>query len=386
MSFAGRSFLPFGTGLLRRPVVLALGVTAGLLSVMVLIQPAFGFQIAVAIDGPTKFAVGNGVPFTVDLTLTDAEVLEATVTADLTGPAGFSRTVVGIPIGPDGVVFGPILSTPTADTSIGGKATHQDIFSGFSGIGYAYGYQSTTSSGKITLAGKLNLPATAPAGTYTLKFTVNNGAGPGSPQSAEVTLTVVGSRVTTLPVGWSTFSIPIGAQNGKFFVDATATLDKSTQDGLVDPTKVTIAYKFDAAAATPTFDQIVLGTSTNTLTPTEAVLVKASVSVDATLIFQTAQTGPPSRTLSKGWNLVGLAVPEDTTTKQVDLALISAKETSAGLTGYTIVVSPSINPDSFVWTKAESATGVDLTISRGYWVFMENQDVLAGFSTTPVKP
>ena len=48
------------------------------------------------------------------------------------------------------------------------------------------------------------------------------------------------------------------------------------------------------------------------------------------------------------------------------------------------MVSPTINTDPFFLTFP--VIGQDLTRSRGYWAFMENDDTLAGFSTTPVGP
>ncbi len=102
------------------------------------------------------------------------------------------------------------------------------------------------------------------------------------------------------------------------------------------------------------------------------------------MIVEDAQTNPPSRLLSTGWNLVGLAVPLDVATMDATDGLVSVFETGGGLTGYTIVVSPTINPDPFILTRPLAAQ--DLTRSRGYWVFMENDDTLAGFSTTPVNP
>ena len=85
-------------------------------------------------------------------------------------------------------------------------------------------------------------------------------------------------------------------------------------------------------------------------------------------------------------NLFGLAVPLDQTTMDAKAALISVDESgaTAASDGYSIVVSPSINPDPFILTRPLAAQ--DLTRSRGYWVFMQNDDTLAGFSTTPVDP
>ena len=373
----------------RLPAVLL--VTAAVMIALVLLpRAALGFQLSVAIDGPTSFVAGNDVPFVVTLQLDLDELFGASVTADLAGPEGFSRTIAGIPVGPDGLSFGPIQSsTPTTDVSMSGDITHASVAANVF-TGYGDGYQGLVANASMTIDGTLSLPADAPSGEYTLAFTVDNGSLPGSHETASVILTIRPSLITALPEGWSTYSIPIAAENGKFF--ATADLGNGAQDGLVDPNKVTTAFRFDAA--TETFKRIVT-TVTNAalevansvpLQPTEAVLVNSNASHNATLIFEDAQTNLPSRTLSATWNLVGLAVPLGMTTMQVDEALISVGKATGDLTGYTIVVSPAINPDPFVWTPLESPAGYVLTRSHGYWVSMQNQGILAGFSTTPVDP
>ena len=349
-----------------------------------------GFGLSVSVDGSgagsDEFALGNDVPFTVNLTLEKDEVLGATVTADVSGPGGFSRSFVGIPLGPDTVTFGPATPTfdvkvveasTTPDTTIQGTVTFDNVETLF--VGYGFGYAGTVTPASITIDGVLKLPSSAIAGTYTLTITVDNGVGVDSPQTEVVTLILLPTLIVSIPSGWSTYSIPIAAENSKFF--ASSGLGTGAQDGLVDPAKVTVAYKFDAAAAAPLFVQVVTGTI---LSPTEAVLVKSSVSHNATLIVQDAQTSPPSRLLSAGWNLFSLAVPLDQTTMDAKGALISVNETAASDPGYQIVVSPTINPDPFILTRPLAAQ--DLTRSRGYWVFMKNADTLAGFSTTPVDP
>ncbi|MDA0798040.1 MAG: hypothetical protein O2826_02680 [Chloroflexi bacterium] len=160
----------------------------------------------------------------------------------------------------------------------------------------------------------------------------------------------------------------------------------------MDPANVEIAYRFDSV--TQKFRQVVTTVTDAAnqiansvpLLPLEVVLVKSNAAHAAVLIFETSVTNPPNTTLSAGWNTIGLAVPLGTATKQLDQALVSANSDPSGGVGYTIVVSPSINPDSFVWTRGESAIGVDLARFLGYWVFMENADELAGFSSTPVNP
>ena len=358
-----------------------------------------GFGLSVSVDGTgtgsDEFALGNDVPFTVTLLLEVDEVLASTVTMDIAGPGGFNRSITDIPIGKANETFGPStptfdvavsVSTPVADTKITGTVLHGSILTeeDVPFAGYGFGYKGLVNNASITIDGVLKLPAAAIAGTYTLTITVDNGVGVNSPQSEVVTLILLPTLIVSIPSGWSTYSIPIAAENSKFFVSTG--LGTGAQDGLVDPTNVTIAYKFDAAATTPVFVQVVTGTI---LSPTEAVLVNSSASHNATLIVQDAQTNPPSRLLSTGWNLFGLAVPLDTTTMDAADALISVNELSSGASdGYAIVVSPTINADAFFIVR--NAAGVlpaqNLTRSRGYWVFMENDDTLAGFSTTPVDP
>lgn len=182
-----------------------------------------------------------------------------------------------------------------------------------------------------------------------------------------------------LPAGWSTFSIPISAQDSSFFTTSPRRVDRAP-DGLVDPKEVEVAFRFNAASQM--FEQIVGG---NKLSPTEAVLVKSRGTHRPFLFINQGQTNPPSRLLSAGWNLVGLAAPLDTVSMPVDQALISVQENPQGLVGYTQVLSPSINPEAFVWIRGQDQPP-RLARWRGYWVFMRNAGPLAGFSTTPVQP
>ncbi len=380
----------------RVPVAL---LVSGLVVAALLLLPSnvAGFGLFVSVEGSgagsDEFAVGNDVPFTVSLNLVLDEVLGATVTADLDGPGGFSRSFVGIPLGPDGVTFGPSTptfdvkvveaSTTTPDTTIEGTVTHDSVGTVF--VGYGFGYKGTATPASITIDGLLGLPANAPSGDYTLKITVDNDDGEPA-KVVTVTLTVLPSLKTTLQAGWRTFSIPIRAEgsttNGRFY--ATANLGTAVQNGLVDPDQVEQAFRFNAA--TQLFELIVIGEASNdaALLPTEAIYVESKSAHGATLIFEDGQSGPPSRAVSAGWNLFGLAVPRDQTTMDAKAALISLLVAPGGGDGYTIVVSPSINPDPFILTFPLATQ--DLTRSRGYWVFMENADTLAGFSTTPVEP
>ena len=393
----------------RLPISIAV---SALVVVVLLLLPnnVAGFGLKVTVEGTgalgNEFALGNEVPFTINLVLDLKEVLSSTVTMDISGPDGFERGITGIPLGgklPGGATsaadqqttFGPStetadvavsVSTPVADTTISGTVTHVGVLTEFDQpfAGYGFGYKATVNNASITVDGVLILPSGATAGTYVLSITVDNDPTKGPSQTQSVTLIFLPSAVATLEgLGkWSTFSIPVTAKNPKIITENG--LGTAEQDGLLNEAELAIVWKYDASITD--WVSVVKGTATNILLPTDAVLVRASDtvgSVGATLIFSPERTNPPQRPLTAGWNLFGLAVPPASTTMDAAEALISVKETAGGLPGYSIVVSPSINDDPFILTRPLAAQ--DLTTFRGYWVFMENDDTLAGFSTTPVE-
>jgi len=124
------------------------------------------------------------------------------------------------------------------------------------------------------------------------------------------------------------------------------------------------------------------------------------------------QPGIPSLPVYEGWNLVGLAVsPPQDPWMPVSDALISVEEVLAdGVRGYIIVASPRQYVETEVeYACAECCCGIDydwyfgqeswqflrhglepegeipnMTIGGAYWMFMERDDILAGFSSTPL--
>ena len=211
----------------------------------------------------------------------------------------------------------------------------------------------------------------AMAGAVTFGF----GRGQSSPMAVEE-----GAQYTlglALQDGWISFSIPIFAQNIKFFA-SPATINSNAQDGLTDASKVLVAYRFDSA--TQVWRQIVSG---DTSAPLEGVLVKSTESHRATVIVNTSQTSRPTRTLASGWNLIGLAPLLRDTTMPADVALVDESGNILGQVGSTRIVSPSISAVSVSWTRGDSNIP-SLQRWRAYWVFIEGSETLAGFSSTPV--
>jgi hypothetical protein len=156
------------------------------------------------------------------------------------------------------------------------------------------------------------------------------------------------------------------------------TIGTTAQDGLFNSQHVAIAYKFDGNTQT-----WVLVTASTTLAPLEALMLQANQSTNLTLIYNPANSGAPNRVLGKGWNLVGVAVPPETTSQPVDQALLSVYQTASGEWGYETVVSPGgLNQPAFLWTRGQPAP--PMLRWRGYWVLMANADTLEGSSTTPL--
>ena len=404
----------------RLPISVAVSALV-VAALLLLPDDVAGFGLSVSVGGSgddaDEFALGNNVPFKVSISVENDEVLSGTATVDMkiTGPtgSGFTRTISGIPLGgtiPPGATtavdqvttFGAStatadvavsVSTPVADTTISGDVIHVDILTEFDipFAGYGFGFKGLVKPSIISIEGTLSLPAVATAGVYTLEITVDNDPSEGAAKTVTVELTILPSVITTLTTGWSAFSIPVRAKglNGRVF--ATANIGTAAQNGLLDPDDVDQAFRFDDT--TQTFREVIIGLAADTATqvkndtlllPTEAVLVFSNANHDVTLIYEDGPTGPPSRPVSAAWNLVSLALPPAATqTLDAKEALLSLFESPDGKTGYSIVVSPAIDPDPFILFRPLLAK--DLATFRGYWVFMENADIIAGFSSTPVE-
>jgi len=78
---------------------------------------------------------------------------------------------------------------------------------------------------------------------------------------------------------------------------------------------------------------------------------------------------PPSRPLTAGWNLIGLASLED----------MLVEDAFFSLAGEGQVVSPTGNE-----SPGAVLAGDLVYVGESYWVYMLSERTLAGFTTTPV--
>jgi len=180
------------------------------------------------------------------------------------------------------------------------------------------------------------------------------------------------SRVVSLSVGWNTLSTPI-------ILDVSG----NTVDEVVDSAKITIAYWYDTndTDADGTYwEQVTTGYQ---LEPCDAIYIKMNATDSVLLKYNATDLSTPTKDLYAGWNLIGLANLE---TKHVDDAVQSVANTSTNLPGYSQVVSPSMNSADWTYSSGQSYTNQDMLVGEGYWIYMQNDCTLAGFTITPLQP
>jgi parallel beta-helix repeat protein len=180
------------------------------------------------------------------------------------------------------------------------------------------------------------------------------------------------SRAINLNVGWNTLSAPI-------------ILDESTDTvgEVVDLDKVTIAYWYDAADADDDDSYWEQVTADYTLAPCDAIYIKMNATDSVLLKYNAVDISLPTRQLYAGWNLIGLASLD---TKHVDDAVQSVANTPENLPGYSQVISPSMNSEDWTFSYGQSYTDEDMLVGEGYWIYMQNDCTLVGFTVTPIEP
>ncbi len=177
----------------------------------------------------------------------------------------------------------------------------------------------------------------------------------------------------TLPAGWNLLSTPI-----KLDADSD-TLEQIFGESLEN---IEVSWRWNTQS-----QQFEVPTGYQ-LSPLEAVYLKVSSNTSAVAEFIPSQqiSELPSRELQTGLNLIGIAEAWEAgefPALPLDDALISIAEAEGGLTGYTMVVSPSHNQPG--WDYSLGGEIQDLLPYEGYWVVMGNAATLYGSSTTPIQ-
>ena len=164
--------------------------------------------------------------------------------------------------------------------------------------------------------------------------------------------------------GWNTFSAPI-------FLDDEADIWEELHS--LAELDYSVAYRFDSD-----IQEFVPLTTTDdyAISPGEGFFIKMNDVGCLAILYSTEENlTPPSRPLTAGWNLIGLASLED---MNVDDAFASIA-TAPGLAGYSQVVSPIGNI-----TPGPVLTDGIIYVGESYWVYMLGARTLAGFTMTPV--
>ena len=317
----------------------------------------------------------------------DGNTVDGEASASATGMVGGDRVDTGI----------LVLGLDLGILSRGSDATFNNIHNGYVGLPYYYEEEEYEPYAFYNWWGDASGPSGLGPGTGSpVSGTMNYE--PWLTQPADVVLETgksyfgleIGSpniggdgNRTGLKPGWNTLSFPLALENNTWqaVTRAGAGLNYS------------VAWTWDAGS-----QRWVQMTATSKINPLDAVYIRMNEYDRLPVAISPEITSPPKKMLRAGWNLVGPAYdlengpigdpylwwgePYGTPVWE---ALISAEETPAGLTGYNIVVSPSINPEAWVYTwESYWDNGYDMDATCGYWVYMKNPVELAGFSSTPL--
>ena len=92
----------------------------------------------------------------------------------------------------------------------------------------------------------------------------------------------------------------------------------------------------------------------------------------------------PTRTVNAGWDLISANPLFNNEGLKVSDATSSIKLTPAGTPGYTQVISPVVKgQNAWIYTPGDQNCPW-MDIGRGYWIYTQNNDTLAGFGFTPL--
>lgn len=193
------------------------------------------------------------------------------------------------------------------------------------------------------------------------------------------------SMAIPLQTGWNTLSTPLALAS-----DSNKWSDIVTNSDLTYDVDLLQAFIYDPDA-TPAWVPLTASSDT-VLNPLDAVFIKMASDGMVTLKVSIATNPPPTRTLSAGWNLLGSAMVITERELEMWKVLKSVEQTPDGKVGYIMVVSPPLaTQPSWVYVRGQEGTaGTEwadwqkMDFGRGYWIYMENSDEMAGFGSTPI--
>ena len=143
------------------------------------------------------------------------------------------------------------------------------------------------------------------------------------------------------------------------------------------------SYATNMAYCYKVVDGAFVNIGTGVLEPCSAYYIKMTVADTIVLKYAANLLSTPTKALTAGWNLIGLA---SFNSMDSPYAVVSVLKTAAGLPGYSQVISPSMNTASWSYSVGEAAASMYMYPTEGYWIYMQNASTLAGFTIFPLVP
>ena len=174
--------------------------------------------------------------------------------------------------------------------------------------------------------------------------------------------------------GWNLLSTPVTLESDG---------GQNAFGQIVDPADVLAAYRFYGNRWYPV-------TAWYVLKPLEGIYVNVVTGgTAATFVPEDDITAPPTRNLNAGWSVIGPAPANTASFLATPVMEALACMITGGMFGevsFSNVISPALNQPGWTFNPWYSDTEPDMLPYKGYWVYMETNDILVGYSTTPLTP
>ena len=170
-----------------------------------------------------------------------------------------------------------------------------------------------------------------------------------------------------LDAGWNIWSAPIAPDQDSW---------EQMKDELVTDWAVEAVYYFDSATQ-------LWGADPDDAGLLDAYYIKVPDDARIRYYFSDDATFPAQKVMEVGWNFIGLTELHDMDVKDALSDCYYGTGVATGLVGYSKVISPSLN--GVLWTHLrDGESPPPIFPTKGYWVFMVNDGVLGGFTSTPI--